>query len=137
MSEETSKKSLWAGRIISLLVILFMLFDGVIHIMKIPAVTQSFVQLGYSLNVITPLAVIELLCVLLYVIPRTSILGAILLTGYLGGAVDSNVRAGNPLFSFILFPVYIGVLMWGGLYLRSKRLRSLVPIKSKNYQLLN
>jgi DoxX-like family len=126
-----NKKWLWTGRVLRAVVILFMLFDGVIHLSKIPAVTDAFAQMGYSLGVITPLSIIELLCVILYIIPSTSILGAILLTGYLGGAVDSNVHAGSPLFSAILFPVYVAILLWGGLYLRDSRLRELIPCSKK------
>ena len=122
-----SKKWLWTGRVVTAIAALFMLFDGVIHLMKIPAVTDAFAKMGYSPGVITPLAIIELLCLILYVIPSTSVTGAILLTGYLGGAVDSNVHAGNPLFSTILFPVYIAALLWGGLYLRNTKLRELIP----------
>ena len=120
---------LWSGRIITTLVVLFMIFDATIHLLKVPAVVEGFTQMGYSLSVITPLSIIELISVVLYIIPQTSILGAILLTGYLGGAVDSNVRAGNPLFTFTLAPVYVGVLLWLGLWLRSNKLRELTPIK--------
>ncbi|MDP9290329.1 MAG: DoxX family protein [Thermoproteota archaeon] len=95
----------------SALTAIFMLFDGVVHILQITPVVESFKQLGYPLSVIVPLAIVELICVILYMIPRTSILGAILLTGYVGGAVDSNVRAGNPLFSNILFPGYVRILL--------------------------
>ena len=127
--EQVSKKNLWAGRIITTLVTLFMLFDASIHFSMIPAITQSFTQMGYALNIIRPLSVIEFISIILYIIPQTSVLGAILLTGYLGGAVDSNVRAGAPLFSLILAPVYVGILLWLGLWLRSDKLRELTPIK--------
>ena len=130
MPEEVSKTSLWFGRIISLLAILFLLFDAIIHLSKPPAVIQGFSQMGYSLSVITPLAIIELIAIILYIIPKTSVFAAILLTGYLGGAVDANVRAGNSLFGFILAPVYLGILIWLGLYLRSRKIQSLVPIKN-------
>ena len=132
MINYNNKTWLWTGRIISTLATLFMLFDGIIHLLKVPAVIQAFQQLGYPLSVITPLAVIELICVVLYIIPRTSVLGAMLLTGYLGGAVDSNVRAGLPLFSYILFPVYVGVFLWAGLYLRSQKLRALIPLQNND-----
>jgi len=129
MINYNNKRWLWAGRIVTALGAAFMLFDGVIHAMRIAPVIQAFQQLGYSLDIIVPLAVVELICTVLYIIPRTSILGAILLTGYLGGAVDSNLRAGNPLFSNILFPVYIAILLWAGLYLQNGRLRAIVPVK--------
>jgi hypothetical protein len=120
------KKWLWAGRIMTALGTLFMLFDGIVHLLRIAPVVQAFQQMGYSSNVIVPLAIIELISVVLYMIPRTSILGVILLTGYLGGAVDSNVHAGNPL-SIILSPVYVAIVLWGGLYLRDSRLRMAIP----------
>jgi hypothetical protein len=87
---------------------------------------EGTARLGFSESVVLPLGMVLLACVALYAIPRTSILGAILLTGYLGGAVASNVRVGNPLFGYILFPVYVGVLLWLGLYLRDVRLRILI-----------
>ena len=124
-----SNKRLWAGRIMSALAVLFMLFDGVIHITKIAPVVEGFAQLGYSASLAIPLGIIELVCVVLYLIPRTSVLGAVLLTGYLGGAVATNLRVGAPIFSNVLFPVYMGVLSWGGLYLRDMRLRTVFPLR--------
>jgi hypothetical protein len=120
-----SRSSLWAGRVISALVVLFLLFDAIIKLMRVPAALEGTARLGFSESVVLPLGMVLLACVALYAIPRTSILGAILLTGYLGGAVASNVRVGNPLFGYILFPVYVGVLLWLGLYLRDGRLRIL------------
>jgi DoxX-like family len=124
-----STKKLWIGRILSALAVLFLLFDAVIKLVKIPAVAQSFSQLGYPINLAVTIATLELVCVAVYVIPSTSVLGAILLTGFLGGAIASHVRVGNPLFSHVLFPVYIGALLWGGLFLREGRLGSLVPLR--------
>jgi hypothetical protein len=124
-----SNTQLWAGRIISALPVLFLLFDGVIHLTRIAPVVDSFNQLGYPIVLALGLGIIELVCVVLYVVPPTSVLGAILLTGYLGGAVASNLRIGAPLFSNALFPVYVGVLLWAGLYLRSNRLRALLPLR--------
>jgi hypothetical protein len=121
-----SKKRLWAGRIISALVVLFMLFDAVIHLMKIEPVVAAFAQLGYPVSLAVALGIIELACVVAYVIPRTAVLGAILLTGYLGGAIATQLRVGNPLFSQALFPVYVGVLVWAGLLLRDDRLRTII-----------
>ena len=123
-------KKLWAGRIMSALPVLFLIFDSVIHIMKPAPVREGFAKLGYSLSLAVPLGIIELICLVLYVIPRTSVLGAALLTGYLGGAVATNLRAGAPLFSNVLFPVYLGVLLWGGLYLRDERLRAVFPVRA-------
>lgn len=125
-----SSRRLWAARVISALAVLFLLFDAVIHIMRIGPVDKGFVDLGYAASLAVPLGIIELICVILYVIPRTSVLGAVLLTGYLGGAVATNVRVGAPLFSHVLFPVYVGVFLWAGLYLRDNRLRAVFPVRN-------
>jgi hypothetical protein len=125
-----SKKSLWAGRIASGLVVAFLLFDAVIHLMKPAPVVEAFAKLGFPLRLAVPLGIIELVCILLYMVPRTSILGAILLTGYLGGAIAIQLPTGNSLFGEVLFPVYIGVILWGGIYLRDERLRTLIPLRS-------
>jgi hypothetical protein len=127
-----SRKALWTGRILSGIVILFLLVDAgfkLIRPLPTPAV-QAFGQLGYPVGLAAGIGILLLCCVALYLIPRTSILGAILLTGYLGGAVASHVRVGDPWFSHALFPVYIGLLIWGGLYLRDQRLRALIPLRS-------
>ena len=124
-----SKKRLWAGRIISGLPVLFLLLDGIMKLIKPVVVVDTTVRLGYPESVILGLGIVLLLCTVVYIIPRTSVLGAILLTGYLGGAVATQVRVGAGLFP-ILFPVIIGVLIWGGLYLRDERLRTLLPLRS-------
>jgi hypothetical protein len=121
-----SKKRLWAGRIISGLAVAFLLWDSVMKLINPPVVTESFARLGYPEAIGPTIGTLQLVCVVLYVIPRTSILGAVLLTGYLGGAVATHVRVGDPLFSHVLFPVYVGVLIWGGLFLRDHRLRALI-----------
>ncbi|WP_291270657.1 DoxX family protein [Geothrix sp.] len=120
---------LWAGRILSALPILFLAFDGVAKAMRVPPVLDAFAKLGYSENVAGPLGITLLVCVALYAVPRTSMLGAILLTGYLGGAIATHVRVGDPLFSHILFPTYVAALVWGGLYLREARLGALLPLR--------
>ncbi|MCG3154733.1 MAG: hypothetical protein DKINENOH_01327 [bacterium] len=125
-----SRKNLWAGRIISALAILFLLFDSSGKLLKLAPVVEGTVQLGYPESAILGIGIVELVCLALYVIPRTSIFGAVLLTGFLGGAVATHVRLGNPLFSHVLFPVYIGALVWGGLFLLDGRLRTLVPLRS-------
>jgi len=127
-----SKKSLWAGRAMSALVILFLTVDAVIKFVKpAPApVLETFARLGWSLSLSPVLGTILLVSTALYVIPNTSALGAILLTGYLGGAVATHFRVGDPLFSHVLFPTYLGVLLWGGLYLREPRLRALIPLRT-------
>ena len=103
--------------------------DGAMKLIKPAPVVEATVRLGYPESVIQSLGIVLLVCTILYAIPRTSILGAILLTGYLGGAVAANVRVGNPLFSHTLFPVYVALLVWGGLYLRDRRLRRLFPAR--------
>jgi len=124
-----SKKALWAGRIISALPILFLLMDGVMKLVRPVVVVETTVKLGYPAAVILPLGIVLLVCTILYAVPRTSVLGAILLTGYLGGAVASHVRVGDPLLTHVLFPVYLAVLIWGGLWLRDERVRSLIPLR--------
>jgi hypothetical protein len=124
-----SEKTLWAGRVISALPALFLLFDAVLKFIKPTQVVEGTLQLGYSESVILPLGIVLLACTVLYLIPRISVLGAILLTGYLGGAVATHVRVGSPLFTHTLFPIYVGALVWGGLFLRDERLRSLIPMR--------
>ena len=123
-------KRVWAGNIMSGLGVLFMLLDGAMHLMAPDPVVQAFHQLGVPLSLAVPLGIVELLCVAVYVFPRTSVPGAVLLTGYLGGAVASHVRVGDPVFP-VVFPVLIGILFWGGLYLRDDRLRTLIERKEK------
>jgi len=125
-----SKKSLWGGRILSGLVTAFLLFDAVIHLLRPAPVVEAFAKLHVPLSLAVDLGIVELLCLALYVIPRTSILGATLLTGYLGGAVAIQMTTSNSLFGEILFPVYVGVLLWEGLYLRDERLRTMFPWRS-------
>jgi DoxX-like protein len=127
-SAPVSTKQLWTGRILCTLAILFLLMDGVMKLFNPRPVVEGMTRLGYPLNLAATIGIILLICVLLYAIPQTSILGAILLTGYLGGAVASQLRVGGPLFSYVLFPVYLGVLIWAGLCLRDSRLRALIPL---------
>ena len=124
-----SKGMLWTGRIISGLVVLFMIFDGVTKVMKVPQVIQASAKLGYEHGRNCGDRSYAACFTALYVIPRTSIFGAILLTAYLGGAVDANVHSGTALFN-ISFPIIFGVLVWLGIYLRDQRLRALVPLRS-------
>ena len=120
-----SKKKLWTSRIMSGLVVLFLIFDGVTKLMTINAVVEGMRKLGYPVPLAPVIGTILLICVVLYVIPRTAPLGAILLTGYLGGAVASQLRIGMPLLGYTLFPIYVAALAWGGLYLRDSRVRAL------------
>jgi hypothetical protein len=122
-----SKKKLWAGRIISALPVLLLLLSGVMKLMKPAPLVQGFAQFGYPESLILKIGILEIFCTVVYMIPRTSVLGAILMTGYLGGATATNVRVGDP-SSFI--PVLVGVLVWAGLYLRDDRLRALIPLRS-------
>lgn len=124
-----SSTRLWAGRIIIALAVLFLLFDAVVKVMALEFAVQATVELGYPERVVSGIGLLEVACLVLYVIPRTSILGAILLTGYLGGAVATHVRVGSPLASHTLFPIYVALMLWGGLYLRDGRLRALVPVR--------
>jgi hypothetical protein len=120
-----SKVALWSGRVISYLAAVFLLWDGIMKLFKPDFVVEATVKLGYAETVIIPLGIVLIFCTSLYLIPRTTVLGAILLTGYLGGAVASHLRAGDPTFT-IFFPVMFGALIWGGLYLRDLRLRALL-----------
>jgi DoxX-like family len=126
-----SKKQLWAGRILSGLPAAFMVLDGGMKLFKPAPVVKATLQLGYAESVIVGLGIVLLASTMLYLIPRTALLGAILLTGYLGGAVATNVRVGAPLFN-ITFPVFIGALLWGGLWFRDQRLRELLPLRQQS-----
>jgi hypothetical protein len=117
------------GWIMTGLVVVFLVFDGTTKLMMITPVVNATIGIGYPVDVIRPLGIICLACAVLYAIPRTAVLGAILLTGFLGGAVASKVRLEDPLFSQVLFGVYVGALAWGGLYLRDGRLRALFPLR--------
>ena len=121
-----SKKRLWTSRILSGLVVLFLIFDGVTKLITIKPVVEGMQKLGYPVPLAPVIGAILLVCVVLYVIPRTAPLGAILLTGYLGGAVASQLRVGMPLLGYTLFPIYVAALAWGGLYLRDSRVRALI-----------
>lgn len=122
---------LWTGRILSTLGALFLLWDSVMKLMRPPVVLESFERLGYPAGVAIGIGLLQLFCLAIYVIPRTSVLGAILLTGFLGGAVATHVRVDDPLLTHVLFPAYIGAMLWLGLYLREDRLRTLVPLRSR------
>jgi len=122
-----AKASLWTGRIMSAIPVLLMLFSGVVKLLKPAPVVQGFAKFGYPESLIVVLGIIEILCVLVYLIPRTSILGAILMTGYLGGATATNVRVSDP---SSVITVLLGVFVWGGLYLRDVQLRDLIPFRN-------
>ena len=128
-TSETSNVVLWTGRIMSGLVIAFMLLDGAMKLVPLDVVVTTSEQMGIPGSLARTLGVIGLLCTLLYAAPRTSVLGAVLLTGYLGGAIASHLRLGDPIFTHTLFGLYLGLLAWGGLYLRDARLRALIPLR--------
>jgi len=124
-----ASKASWTGRVLSALAVAFLLFDSVIKVLKLPPAVEGTTQLGYPEHVVVGMGIVELVCLALYVIPRTSVLGAIVFTGYLGGAIATHVRVGSPLFTHTLFPIYVAALIWGGLFLRDARLRTLIPLR--------
>lgn len=126
-ARETPRGLLWTGRILSGLVTAFFILDGAMKLAKPAVVVQATVQLGYPVSTIVGIGITLLAFTVLYVIPRTAVLGAVLLTAYLGGAVASNVRAATPLFNTV-FPIVFGALVWSGLWLRDTRLRTLLPV---------
>lgn len=124
----SSKPALWGGRIISTLAVLFLIMDGVIKIINIQPVVDASILLGLPVGLAPIFGIILLVCLAVYLMPQTAVLGAILLTGYLGGAVAIQARIGAELFSLV-FPLIIGALLWGGLFLRDPQLRALVPLR--------
>ncbi|MGZ5818638.1 MAG: DoxX family protein [Burkholderiaceae bacterium] len=123
-----SRPLLWAGRILTTIVVLFLLMDGAMKVMQLDVAVKATVELGYPQHVVFGLGVMTLVIAVLYAVPQTAILGAILLTGLLGGAIATHLRVGSPLFSHLFFGVYIGLMAWGGLFLRDSRLRMLVSL---------
>ena len=127
MTERTTYRT---GVALTVLPVLFLIFDSVIKFTGLPIVSESMAQLGYPAGSAITIGTIEIVCLVLYLIPRTSVLGVVLLTGYLGGAIATHVRVGNPLFSHVLFPTYIAAFLWAGLFLREQRLRVLLPLRA-------
>ena len=127
-----SSAALWTGRVMSAIVILFLIFDAVIKLIPIAPVIDSMAELGYpaTTGIARGLGVITLACALLYAWPRSAVLGAILMTGLLGGAIATHLRVGSPVFTHLLFGLYLGLLAWGGLFLRDPRLRAMIPLRS-------
>ena len=125
-----SRRALWAGRVLSGFAVLFLLFDASVKVLQLPMAVEATTQLGYPTSVILWLGLLELACLALYLLPRTAVLGAVTWTGYLGGAVATHVRVGNPLFGYVLFPVYVALFLWGGLWLRDERLSALLPLRT-------
>lgn len=124
-----SNTALWIGRIMSGLVVAFMLLDGAMKLVPLDVVVTTSEQMGIPGSLARTLGIIGLICTVLYAVPRTSVLGAILLSGYLGGAMASHLRLGDPILTHTLYGLYLGLLAWGGLYLRDARLRALIPLR--------
>lgn len=121
-----SRRVIWTGRVLSGLASAFLLMDGGFKLVMSPEAVASTAELGWPVNVVRGLGVLELVLLVTYLVPRTAALGAVLWTGYLGGAIATHLRVGNPLFSHTLFPIYVAVLIWGGLWLRDRRVRALL-----------
>ena len=131
MGKQTTVAGNWArsiGFTLSMLAVLFLVFDSAIKMLQMAPAIEATTQLGYPEHLVLWIGVLEIICLVVYVIPQTSALGAILLTGYLGGAIATQVRAGSPLFS-VVFPVIVGLMVWGGLFLNDTRLRDLIPLR--------
>jgi hypothetical protein len=124
----TPRRAIIAGWSLSGIVIAFLTMDSVMKLLALPIVAETSLQLGWAPQTAFPLGVVLLVCTVLYAWPRTALLGAVLLTGYLGGAIATHVRIGSPLFSHILFGVYLALFAWGGLWLRDPRVRALLPV---------
>jgi hypothetical protein len=129
MIRSGSHRQLLMGRILSGFAVLFLVVDSVTKLLRVQAAIDGTAELGYQPGIVVPLGIILALCVIVYVIPRTAVLGALLLTGYLGGAIATHVRVGNPLATHVLFPVYLAVFIWGGLLLRDPALRTFLPFR--------
>jgi len=127
--EASGKKRRMTGYALTSFVGLFLTFDTVLKVLQLAPAMQGTTELGYPASTVLPIGLIQLVCLVLYLIPRTSVLGALLLTGYLGGAIATHVRLGNPLLTHTLFPIYVALMVWGGLYLRESRLRELLPFR--------
>ena len=119
-----------AGTICTIVAALFLAFDTVLKVLRLGPAVEATTSLGYPGDSVVWIGAVELVCVVLYVVPRTAVLGTVLMTGYLGGAVATHVRISSPLLTHTLFPVYVALLLWGGLYLREPRLRALAPVRS-------
>jgi len=128
--ESPTKKRSIAGYVLTAFVALFLTFDTVLKVLQLAPAMQGTTELGYPASAVLVIGVIELVCLVLYLVPQTSVLGALVLTGYLGGAIATHVRIGSPLLTHILFPIYVALMVWGGLYLRESRLRALLPFRT-------
>jgi DoxX-like family len=121
---EISRASLWTGRVVTGVISILLAMDSALKVFVLTPAVEATAQLGYPAGIVFPLGIYELVSLVLYLVPRTSILGAVLWTGYLGGAVATHVRLDNPLFTHTLSPIYVAIMLWGGLWLRDRRLRN-------------
>jgi hypothetical protein len=128
--ENRLMKRIWTGRILSGLVVAFLLMDLSMKLLQVAPAVEGTRELGYPASVVLPLGILQLVLLALYLIPRTAPLGAVLWTGYLGGAIATHVRVQNPLFSHVLFPIYVGAFLWLGLYLRDRRVANMITEKN-------
>ena len=124
-----SRTMLWTGRVVTGIVVLFLVLDSGMKLLQMPQVREAMAPLGYPAELGLVIGIIEAICLVLYVVPQTAVLGAILLTGLLGGAAAAHLRVGDPIATHVLFGVYVGILAWGGLYLRDEKLRALIPLR--------
>lgn len=120
-----SRKAIWTGRILSGFAVLFLTFDAAMKLLALPPAVEGTISLGYPAGVIFGIGLLQLICLAAYLAPRTAPIGAVLWTGYLGGAIATHVRVGSPLFTHTLFPIYVAALLWAGLWLRDRRVAAL------------
>lgn len=125
-SPAASARARWAGRVLSGLGVLFLVFDAAVKVLELPLAAEATTRLGYTASAVFGIGILEIVLLVIYLVPRTALVGAVLWTGYLGGAIATHVRVASPLFSHTLFPIYIAALLWAGLWLRDRRLRALV-----------
>lgn len=123
IATSSSKLGVRTGRVLSGVAVLFLAFDAAMKLLQVPMAVEGTIQLGYPASSLLVIGLIQVVCLAVYLVPRTAILGAVLWTGYLGGAIATHLRVGNPLFTHMLFPIYVAALLWGGLWLRDRRLR--------------
>ena len=128
--ESSAKRRSIAGYALTAFVALFLTFDTVLKVLQLAPAVQGTTELGYPASTVLTIGLIEFVCLALYLIPRTSVLGALVLTGYLGGAIATHLRVGSPLPTHTLFPIYVALMVWGGLYLRESRLAELLPFRT-------
>jgi hypothetical protein len=127
-ANSSANVSLWIGRILTTLIVLFMVFGTAIKVLNMGPAVEATTQLGYEASAVVGIGIVELICLVLYLYPRTAVLGAVLFTGYLGGAITTQILAGANLFT-VVFPIIVGALLWGGLYLRDRKMRTFIPFR--------